>query len=182
MSSPPALSTRIFTDADAHLIPYLAAIHANCITADHAIVTFLPPINHDRLLQFWKDCIADVRSGTRTIILLFDESHSSDPPVSAGPAAMVPGNPGATSQKTLDGLHLMGVVMLAMPYSETGSFRGWVEKLLVSPKFRRRGGARALIGALEKEALSRGKTLLVCSFLAFFYMRLMRLIVRPRKP
>lgn len=162
MSSPQPFSIRLFTDSEAHLIPYLAAIHANCITADHAIVTFLPPINHDRLLQFWKDCIAEVRAGTRAILLLFDDSESSDPPVSVGPAAAAPGNPGATSGKTLDGLHLMGVVMLSMPFSETGSFRGWVEKLLVSPKFRRRGGARALMGALEREALSRGKTLLVC--------------------
>lgn len=163
MSLPTPISTRLFTESEAHLIPYLAAIHANCITADHAIVTFLPPLNQDRLLQYWKDCIADVRAGHRAIILLFDESGASAPTdVSvASPSAAAPGNPGATSGKTIDGLNLMGVVMLYTPYSETGGFRGWVEKLLVSPKFRRRGAARALMGALEEEAIRRGKTLLV---------------------
>lgn len=160
MFSPP-LSTRLFTESEAHLIPYLAAIHANCITADQAIVTFLPPIDHDRLLRYWKDCIADVRAGTRAIVLLFDESDPDPPSAHVPPPGVAPGNPGSTSGKTLDGLHLMGVVMLSMPYSETGSFRGWVEKLLVSPKFRRKGGARALMGALEEEALRRGKTLIV---------------------
>lgn len=170
------LSTRLFTDSESHLIPYLAAIHANCITSDSAIVTFLPPLDQDRLLRFWKDLIADVHAGRRFMILLFDEPHaqlhheqseSPPQPQSAGGGegpAVAPGNPGATSGKTVEGLHLMGVVTLSMPYSETGSFRGWVEKLLVSPKFRRRGAARALMGALEEEALRRGRTLLVSLF------------------
>lgn len=173
------LSTRLFTDAESHLIPYLAAIHANCITSDSSIVTFLPPLDQDRLLRFWKDCIADVHAGTRLMLLLFDEPHSllhherdqlsGSPPhprsAAGGEGPVVaPGNPGATSGKTVEGLHLMGVVTLYTPYSETGAFRGWVEKLLVSPKFRRRGGARALMGALEEEALRRGKTLLVSPF------------------
>lgn len=173
------LSTRLFTDAKSHLIPYLAAIHANCVTSDSSIVTFLPPLDQDRLLRFWKDCIADVHAGRRLMVLLFDEPHSllhheheqqsESPPHPRSAAggegpAVAPGNPGATSGKTIEGLHLMGVVTLYTPYSETGAFRGWVEKLLVSPKFRRRGGARALMGALEEEALRRGKTLLVSLF------------------
>ncbi|SPN99617.1 uncharacterized protein DNG_02469 [Cephalotrichum gorgonifer] len=167
-SNPPALSTRLFTESETHLIPYLAAIHANCITSDHTIVTFLPPLDQDRLLGFWKDRIAEVRDGRRFMILLFDESQrrtadaatfqSSSPAVTAP----TPGNPGpAAAGRALDGPSLVGVVMLSTPYSETGPFRGWVEKLLVSPRFRRRGGARALMGALEEEAARRGRTLLM---------------------
>lgn len=136
----PTHSTRLFTDNETHLIPYLAAIHANCITADHSIVTFLPPLDQDKLLKFWKDVIADIREGKRFMVLLFDESESHPPQ---------------------SGLQLMGAVTLSVPYSETGPFRGWVEKLVVSPKFRRRGGATALMKALEAEAVRRGRTLLV---------------------
>ncbi|PKS09113.1 hypothetical protein jhhlp_003727 [Lomentospora prolificans] len=137
---PPALSTRLFTENETHLIPYLAAIHANCITADHSIVTFLPPVDQDKLLKFWKDVIADIREDKRFMILLFDESEPQPPQ---------------------SGLQLMGAVTLSVPYSETGPFRGWVEKLIVSPKFRRRGGATALMKALEAEAYRRGRTLLM---------------------
>ncbi|KAI8963846.1 hypothetical protein F5Y11DRAFT_346097 [Daldinia sp. FL1419] len=48
-----------------------------------------------------------------------------------------------------------------MPFSETGHFRGFVEKLFVSPTYRGRGGARALMSHLEAEALKRGKTLML---------------------
>jgi GNAT superfamily N-acetyltransferase len=57
----------------------------------------------------------------------------------------------------------VGVVMLSMPSSETGPFRGVVEKLLVHKAFRGRGGARTLISALEAEATKRGRTILVSS-------------------
>ncbi|CCF45594.1 acetyltransferase [Colletotrichum higginsianum] len=68
------------------------------------------------------------------------------------------------------GTELMGVVMLWMPYSETGPFRGFVEKLLISPKFRQRGGARALMSTLEGEAVRRGRTLLVRAKNTLTYM------------
>lgn len=61
----------------------------------------------------------------------------------------------------IKGPELIGVVMLWMPYSETGSFRGYVEKLLIHKHHRGKGGARALMSALEAEALNRGRTLLV---------------------
>lgn len=104
------------------------------------IGTFLPPLNHEKLLAWWKERIAEVNAGTRVIILLLLESQ-----------------PGSRAK----GPELMGVVMLGMPKTETGPFRGYVEKLLISPKYRRQGGARALMLALETEAMKRGKTLLM---------------------
>ncbi|KAK1965693.1 hypothetical protein LY78DRAFT_658044 [Colletotrichum sublineola] len=131
----------IFSPADhGHLIPYLAALHAACISSDRTLATFLPPLSHEKLLGWWKDRIAEVTAGTRIMLILLDESEPGSKP---------------------KGTELMGVVMLLMPYSETGPFRGFVEKLLISPKFRRRGGARMLMSALEGEAVQRGRTLLV---------------------
>ncbi|KAH8735771.1 acyl-CoA N-acyltransferase [Ilyonectria robusta] len=123
-----------------HLIPYLAAIHASCITHDRTIATFLPPLSHEKLLAWWKERIAEVNDGKRLIFILLNESE-----------------PGTRAK----GGEVMGVVMLSMPYSETGPFRGFVEKLLVHKNFRGRGGARALLGSLEIEAVKRGRSMLL---------------------
>lgn len=123
-----------------HLTPYLAAIHASCITHDHTIATFLLPLSHEKLLSWWKERIAETNDGRRLMLLLVSE--------------MDPGG-------RIKGPELIGVVMLWMPYSETGSFRGYVEKLLIHKHHRGKGGARALMSALETEALNRGRTLLV---------------------
>lgn len=127
----------------AHLIPYLAAIHAACITHDRAIVTFLPPLSHEKLLAWWKDSIAEVKGGTRVILIMVHD------PEGLG-ARLIPKGP-----------DVMGVVMLAMPFSETGRIRAFVEKLLVQRGYRRRGVARALMHRVEAEATARGKLVLV---------------------
>lgn len=132
--------------AHAHLTPYLAAIHASCITHDRAMATFLPPLSHEKLLAWWKECIAEVRDGKRLIWILVGR-HDAD-----------------ADARPVKGPEVMGVVMLTLSSSETGSFRGTVEKLLVHKSFRGRGGARALMGALERDAAQLGRTVLVRRF------------------
>jgi GNAT superfamily N-acetyltransferase len=135
-------TTHIFSSAEhSQLVPYLAALHASCITHDRMIGTFLPPLHHEKLLSWWKERIAEVNAGTRVIVLLL---HDATP----------------RSGKAI-GTDLVGVAMLDMPESETAPFRGCVEKVLVSNKARGQGGARALMNAIEAEALRRGRTLLV---------------------
>jgi hypothetical protein len=104
------------------------------------IGTFLPPLHHEKLLSWWKERISEVNAGTRVIVLLLNDVQ-----------------PGVRAK----GTDLMGVAMLSMPLSETAPFRGYVEKVLVSNKSRGHGGARALMTAIEAEALRRRKTLLV---------------------
>ncbi|KAL1900064.1 hypothetical protein Cpir12675_001063 [Ceratocystis pirilliformis] len=140
-------------DTDSSLVPYLAALHANCITSDHTIATFLPPLSHDKLLTWWKDSISAVVRNESVMFLLFDEA----PLPMSGSADMSSRFP----LEQFKGSNLMGVVILAMLRAETGPFRAQVDKLLVSPKFRRRGGATALMKALEQEAAKRGQTLLM---------------------
>ncbi|KAI0022659.1 acyl-CoA N-acyltransferase [Xylariomycetidae sp. FL0641] len=125
---------------DAHLVPYLASIHADCVAHDQMIATFLPPIDQEKLLKYWSDILSDVDTGTRCISILLDESE--------------PGSPAK-------GNELLGVVVLTMPPSETGILRGIVEKLMVSPKYRQRGGAKALMKHLDSEAIKRGKKVLM---------------------
>ena len=104
------------------------------------MATFLPPLNQDKLLTFWKDCIAEANNGTRLIMILLDESDPGSKP---------------------KGTELVGVATFVMPPSETGPFRGFIEKLFISTKARRKGYGRRLMAALEMEAVGRGKTLLV---------------------
>jgi ribosomal protein S18 acetylase RimI-like enzyme len=56
---------------------------------------------------------------------------------------------------------IVGTVQLQPAESENGAHRGEVAKLLVHPDWRRQGIARALMIALEAEARTTGKTLLV---------------------
>ena len=124
----------------AHLTPYLAALHAHCVTHDEMVGTFRTPLSHEKLLAWWKDRIAEVNAGTRMILILLDESE---------PGAKAKGN------------ELKGVVLLAMPPVETSPHCAAVEMLLVQADYRRRGAARNLVTALEFEAHHRGKALLV---------------------
>lgn len=120
-----------------HLVAYLAALHAGCITHDRSLATFLPPLSHEKLLTWWKERIAEVNGGTRVIHILLKN----------------------TGARPL-GTDLLGVVMLSMPFSETGKGRGVVEKLLVQQGHRGKGSARLLVDALEADALRRGRTML----------------------
>ncbi|KAI3399663.1 hypothetical protein diail_6012 [Diaporthe ilicicola] len=123
-----------------HLTPYLAGLQAQCITRDLMIGSFLPPLSNDKLLNWWKDRIAESRAGTRVIILLLNEAE---------PGAKVRGE------------DLVGVAMLATPHSETSPFRARVESLLVAAKYRRNGGSVALMHAVHGQAILKGKTLLM---------------------
>ncbi|TPX18919.1 uncharacterized protein E0L32_011397 [Thyridium curvatum] len=136
----PSGSPYVFSpDAHAHLTPYLAALHGSCITHDRMTGSFLPPLNHEKLLGWWKVKMAEVAAERRVIIILLDESE-----------------PGARAK----GPELVGAVMLGTPPTETSPHCGLVESLLVSPRHRSRGGARMLLAALEVEAARRGRYLL----------------------
>jgi GNAT superfamily N-acetyltransferase len=140
------LGSVVVFDAARHsgLVPYMAALHASCITSDKTIATFIPPLNNERLLKWWKERIAEmVVQRERVIFLLLDAEADANAP---------------------QGVTLVGLVMLALrpgSSSETGPFRASVETLLVASRFRGKGGARMLMGELEAEALRRGRTLLL---------------------
>ncbi|KAG4414076.1 hypothetical protein IFR04_012777 [Cadophora malorum] len=121
-----------------HLIPSLAALHADCITSPpFTIASFLPPLSLPRMEAWWTARAAEVAAGSRHIIM------------------QLATNPETGKEE------LAGYVMLAMPESETGPFRGGVEKLLVSPRWREKGVARRVMGMLEEVAKKEGRGLLM---------------------
>lgn len=134
--------------AHSHLVPYLAALHASCITHDHTIATFLLPLSHEKLLAWWKERIGETNGEKRVMLLLVSDLDPNGP---------------------IRGPEIKGVVMLWMPCSETGSFRGFVENLLVHKTHRGKGAAKALMSAIETEALNRGRKLLVSCISYFIF-------------
>ena len=54
-------------------------------------------------------------------------------------------------------LEISGVITLSTPFSQTGPFRGTIEKFFVHPLHRRRGIGRALLTRLENLAWKLGR-------------------------
>ena len=120
--------------SDKPLLPQLAQIQADCITHDHQLATFLPPLSHVRMVDYWTDISKDVEKGRSFIILQFAEENEAE---------------------------VAGYVCLQMPAAETGPFRGEVVKLMVSLSHRRKGVARRVMEKLESVAREKGRYLLV---------------------
>ncbi|KAJ4416937.1 hypothetical protein N0V85_002053 [Neurospora sp. IMI 360204] len=135
----PSMTYVFSPDQHGHLVPWIAALHASCMTMDRMIGPFLPPLENGKLLGWWRERIAESNRGTRVIVLLLPETPPGSKPV---------------------GNDLRGLAMLKLSDTETGSFRGKIDTLLVNQKYRRQGGAKALVDALEYEAARRGRTLL----------------------
>ncbi|KAK4192730.1 hypothetical protein QBC35DRAFT_200789 [Podospora australis] len=123
-----------------HLTPYIAALHASCITLDRMPGPFLPPLTNEKLLPWWKERIAECNRNARVIVLLLPETPPGKKPV---------------------GTDLRGLAMVEFSEVETGSFRGRIDALLVDRRFRRQGGAKALVAALEYESAKKGRSLLL---------------------
>ena len=122
----------------ANLAPSFASIHKACITtAPYTIATFLPPLDDTRLVNWWEDRLKEAADGRRKIIIQMAPNTATGKP------------------------ELAGYVMLLMPVTETGPFRGIVEKLLVSPEHRRKGIAKRVMMRLEEVAREENRTLLV---------------------
>jgi GNAT superfamily N-acetyltransferase len=143
-----ALTAVLYDAQNATHEKYLSAItdvHMACITDDKTIATFRLPLSRDKMESWWSARAAETRGAAAeriiVVCLVRDEGDGGRVEVEAEAVA--------------------GVVMLHMPTSETGSFRGCVEKLLVAPAWRRIGVAAAMMRKLEEAARERGRTLLV---------------------
>lgn len=118
------------------LINGFAALHRRCITDDAMVATFLPPLDDDKIRDYWLRLIRQCQSSTpesgeRVIVYLKED--------------------GAIS----------GVASLLLPWSQTGNHRAWIEKLMVDGRLRQRGIARRMMDELERIAVEKGKWILV---------------------
>ena len=133
MEAPTILDPKLHS----HFIPQFVKIHQQCITAaPYTIATFLPPLDTPSMEQWWESRFQEAVDGLRTVIMQLAQNK-------------------VTGEE-----ELAGYVMLGKPISQTGPFRGIVEKLLVSPRHRRKGIAKRLMEKLEDVARESGRTLL----------------------
>lgn len=128
----------------------IARVHASCILIDGTVATFLPPLNPEVLIKWWTACWEEAQRNERYIVVVL--ADASDSKINASLATTI--DPAINALPTT----IAGVVSLAIPWSETGPFRGTVEKLLVSPSHRRLGLARILMAKLECVDMKQGKT------------------------
>ena len=96
-----------------------------------ASLGFLPPLTSEAAEEYWSATLHEVAQGQRILLV---SSEAGD---------------------------VTGAVQLALVTKQNGLHRAEVQKLLVRPRFRRRGIARALMDAAEEAARQAGRTLLV---------------------
>jgi GNAT superfamily N-acetyltransferase len=111
-------------------IAQLADVLTDCVEGG-ASVSFMLPMTADKSLNFWRRIAADVRNGTR--ILLVAE----------------------------DALGIAGTVQIVLDLPENQPHRGDLAKMLVHRRARNRGVGAALLRAAEDAARDAGRTLLV---------------------
>lgn len=104
-SLPPA---RLFDPLkDKPLLPQIAQIHADCITNDNQLATFLPPLDLQKMIDYWLNLSERVEKGEVVIVLQFSS--------------------GVANAKNEDEEgEVAGYVCLMLPQAETGPFRGEV--------------------------------------------------------
>lgn len=164
----------------------IVGVHAGCIIHDNTMATFMPPLDHDRMVQWWNARVGEVTAGERQIVVYLAEPSSRTGGGGDIPAAPFAGQdekaypalsstsasswvspssvtsnsatwPTIPPTTTSPVLEIAGLVSLATPYSETGPFRGLIEKLFTSPLHRRKGVARQVMAKLEQVAWQLGR-------------------------
>lgn len=138
------------------ILSSIVHLHASCILNDYTLATFLPPLSHDFMSQWWQGQLDEVTAGKRHIIIqiseVSDRSSNNDKDVAAPWSSE-----GRDWPLLKNGLEVSGVVALSTPFSQTGPFRAVVQKLFVSPLHRQRGIARRMMVKLEEVALAHDR-------------------------
>lgn len=165
----PAYTPIVFNAKEhSHLLSSFVDIHIACVQHDDLIATFLPPFTDEKrakMTKWWQAQFDETEKDERVIVMIMGRASEADVVPSDGPIAEYKYESSAMASahaaSPAQGQILAGYVMLVKPFTETGPFRGPVEKLLISPRFRRRGLARKIMEKLEVVAREAGKTLLV---------------------
>ncbi|KAL1898569.1 hypothetical protein Sste5346_003473 [Sporothrix stenoceras] len=152
-----------------HLVLYLAALHGARITSENLSGSFAPPLNHEKLLDWWR-----VRLTTSAVFLLLrstpfptstatqmSQQSTAAAALAASASAVPSSSPGGSpAPAKVAGPDLVGVIMLRSHPAETSPHVALVELLLVNLQYRQLGGERQLLETVERQALLEGKTLL----------------------
>ncbi len=127
------MAQAILFDPSVHtdMIPQFADIQVASMISDNMVADYMPPFDHDKVEKYWTEKASQAAANGRHIIFMEENGQAT------------------------------GVVMLYMNPTETGAFRGEVQKLIVSPQHRQKKIGRKLMAKVEEVATGQGTTLLV---------------------
>jgi GNAT superfamily N-acetyltransferase len=131
MSPTPITVRRVRAEEAADLVAALAEVLVDCVEGG-ASVSFMGPLARDKALAFWRRVASGVQAGERVLLVAEDA-----------------------------GRQVVGTVQLLLDLPENQPHRADVAKMLVLRSARRQGVARALLEALDREALREGRKVLV---------------------
>ena len=109
----------------------LSDVLIDCVEGG-ASVSFVQPMSRAKADAFWRTAAASVALGERAVLVAEDGAGT-----------------------------IVGTVQVILDQPENQPHRGDIAKMLVHRRVRRRGVGAALLAAVERDALSAGKTLLV---------------------
>ncbi|KAL1746010.1 hypothetical protein HDZ31DRAFT_62573 [Schizophyllum fasciatum] len=120
------------------LLPSFGDIHVACMEHDKTVATILT-YDRDKATSLYRAYGEETLKGRRTMIFGMASAEEGGAP------------------------ELVGFVTLEKPATETGQFRGSVQKLMISPRYRNKGAARELMRKIEEVAEAEGRTHLTLS-------------------
>jgi GNAT superfamily N-acetyltransferase len=130
MNAPSNWRIQRVSSFDDALLNGLADLLIDCVEGG-ASVTFMPPLDRERALVFWRRVADDAVAGRRALLVAHDDQG------------------------------ICGSVQLSFDLPENQPHRADLAKMLVHRRMRRQGLGAALLKAAETEALAADKTLLV---------------------
>jgi len=165
-----------------HLLSSFVDIHIACVLHDNLVATFLPPFTIEKratMIKWWQARFDEVSREQRVIIIGMGSASEADELAGLADDGQQYESEAIRARQDVKtpssgNQILTGYVCLHKPVSETGPFRGPVEKLLVNPRFRKRGIAREMMDKLEVVARKERRTLLV-SQRAFMFLSSQRI-------
>ena len=131
MSPTPITVRRVRAEEAADLVAALAEVLVDCVEGG-ASVSFMGPLARDKARAFWRRVASGVQAGERVLLVAEDARRQ-----------------------------VVGTVQLLLDLPENQPHRADVAKMLVLRSARRQGVARALLEALDREALREGRNVLV---------------------
>ncbi|KAH8818869.1 hypothetical protein DL96DRAFT_373786 [Flagelloscypha sp. PMI_526] len=150
-------------------LPNFSAIQIESMEQDMVIATFARPWNPQLINKWWEEKAleterprdrttdATVQQGARAILMAFEKVVGREEDELIG-ECLTTSIKSFQSQFFCFPFQIEEYIMLVAAFNQTAPFRSTVEKLIVSPRHRKKGARRLLMTRLEELALRKRRT------------------------